>query len=245
MVPLPDLSAPATESEEDGKAKIYFLNAKCDFPFIFPDYVSITSSQLGDGNWEDNWLFKKKKSSLKAPVTSGGVGMLVPAPKEDVRAQIGDKIADEISDLSEAGSETDDSSLDLMRGGQLDPLNDRLLNKHLIGGQNTKMVLDELIDSASVISSTSPAENEPAYTETKNTHLVKTTTKTEAINTAVKKSVLSHSPPSTDTNTEPSESVILPPPISFDDGDIVADANADAVTNGTNCDNANPITGNL
>lgn len=68
------------------------------------DYLSVTSSAVGDGTWEKNWLFKKKKSALSNSVTANSVGMLVPDPKEDVRAQIGDKTADEVSDLSELGS---------------------------------------------------------------------------------------------------------------------------------------------
>ncbi|EDX15431.1 GD15352 [Drosophila simulans] len=67
MVPLPDFSASVTESEDD--------------------IGSISSGMIGDGNWEDNWLFKKKRSSA----TPSSIGMLVPAPRENVRAQIGDK----------------------------------------------------------------------------------------------------------------------------------------------------------
>ncbi|XP_017027213.1 uncharacterized protein [Drosophila kikkawai] len=145
MVPLPDFSASVTESEED--------------------IGSISSSMIGDGNWEDNWLFKKKRSS----VTPSSTGMLVPAPKENIRAQIGDKTADEVSDLSEMGSDAEDSSLDLLRSNDL---NDRLLSKHLIGGQNTKLVLDELVDRTSLTSHTLPEEHEPAFTETTNAFVV-------------------------------------------------------------------------
>lgn len=123
---------------------------------------------IADGTWEDNWLFKKKRSSA----TPSSIGMLVPAPKENVRAQIGDKTADEVSDLSEMGSDAEDSSLDLMRCNEL---NDRLLSKHLIGGQNTKLVLDELVDRTSLISHTLPEEHEPAFTETTNVLLVENT----------------------------------------------------------------------
>ncbi|XP_020806483.1 uncharacterized protein LOC110182647 isoform X14 [Drosophila serrata] len=145
MVPLPDFSASVTESEDD--------------------IGSISSSMIGDGNWEDNWLFKKKRSS----VTPSSTGMLVPAPKENIRAQIGDKTADEVSDLSEMGSDAEDSSLDLLRSNDL---NDRLLSKHLIGGQNTKLVLDELVDRTSLTSHTLPEEHEPAFTETTNAFVV-------------------------------------------------------------------------
>ncbi|XP_036332157.1 uncharacterized protein LOC118743527 isoform X2 [Rhagoletis pomonella] len=164
-VPLPDLSAAVTESEDD-------------------DHASISSSILAEGTWEDNWLFKKKRSSLTASIT-GSVGMLVPAPKDDVRAQIGDKTTDEISDLSEMGSDTDDSSSKIICA-KIDPLNDRILNKHLIGGQNTKVVLDELIETASMISNTSHSTlNEPKYTETRNEHVLEAASKVEALNPSI------------------------------------------------------------
>uniref|UniRef100_A0A6P4FJZ6 Serine-rich adhesin for platelets isoform X7 n=1 Tax=Drosophila rhopaloa TaxID=1041015 RepID=A0A6P4FJZ6_DRORH len=145
MVPLPDFSASVTESEDD--------------------IGSISSGVIGEGNWEDNWLFKKKRSSA----TPSSTGMLVPAPKENVRAQIGDKTTDEVSDLSEMGSDIEESSLDLLR---CNDLNDRLLSKHLIGGQNTKMVLDELVDRTSLTSHTLLEEHESAFTETTNEFVV-------------------------------------------------------------------------
>ncbi|XP_075167348.1 myosin-7a binding protein isoform X7 [Haematobia irritans] len=166
MVPLPDLSNIGGESEED-------------------DYMSVTSSAIGDSTWENNWLFKKKKLSGlgTGSVSTSSIGMLVPDPKEDVRAQIGDKTADEISDLSELGSDTDDSSMDLLRT-TVEPINDRLFNKHLIGGQNSKMVLDELIERSSMISNTLPMDQEDAYAETRNMN-VEAPSQNEAINTKV------------------------------------------------------------
>ncbi|XP_034654708.1 serine-rich adhesin for platelets isoform X1 [Drosophila subobscura] len=149
MVPLPDFSASVTESEDD--------------------VGSISSSMIGDGTWEDNWLFKKKRSSMQSSATPSSIGMLVPAPKEHVRAQIGDRTADEVSDLSELGSDAEDNSLDVLRGNEL---NDRLLSKHLIGGQNTKLVLDELVDRSSLVSHTLPEEHEPAFTDTTNAFVV-------------------------------------------------------------------------
>ncbi|XP_017866717.1 PREDICTED: serine-rich adhesin for platelets isoform X4 [Drosophila arizonae] len=158
MVPLPDFSASVTESEDD--------------------IMSMTSSMVGDGTWEDNWLFKKKRSTLQSSATPSSIGMLVPAPKENIRAQIGDRTADEVSDLSEIGSDAEETSLDLLRCDT--ELNDRLLSKHLIGGQNTKLVLDELVDRTSLTSNTLPAENEPAFTETTNP-LVQQPTKTSKL----------------------------------------------------------------
>jgi len=80
-----------------------------------------------------------------------------------------DKTTDEVSDLSEMGSDIEESSLDLLR---CNDLNDRLLSKHLIGGQNTKLVLDELVDRTSLTSHTLLEEHEPAFTETTNEFVV-------------------------------------------------------------------------
>lgn len=54
-------------------------------------------------SWEENWLFQKRKIQTQ----SEPVSMLVPNPSADYRALIGDKDAEDTSDLSEfsAGSE--------------------------------------------------------------------------------------------------------------------------------------------
>ncbi|XP_064544122.1 general transcriptional corepressor trfA isoform X2 [Drosophila montana] len=190
MVPLPDFSASVTESEDD--------------------VVSMSSSMVGDGTWEDNWLFKKKRSTLQSSATPSSIGMLVPAPKENVRAQIGDRTADEVSDLSEMGSDAEESSLDLLRCNEL---NDRLLSKHLIGGQNTKLVLDELVDRTSLTSNTLPAEHEPAFTETTNPLVQQPTAATASQPEEQKTSTLMAPPPpmifQDDENTEePAQTLI-------------------------------------
>ncbi|XP_054090176.1 uncharacterized protein LOC105221446 isoform X2 [Zeugodacus cucurbitae] len=146
------------------------------------DNASISSSILIEGNWEDNWLFRKKRPSITTSMT-GSIGMLIPAPKDDVRAQIGDKTTDEISDLSEMESDTDDSSLKIY--SSLDPRSDRILNKHLIGGQNTKGILDELIETASLVSNTSLPRSESNYFETMNEHVLEVASKTEAFNSCI------------------------------------------------------------
>lgn len=66
--------------------------------FVLPvDVQSVNSSNDTDATWEDNWLFKKRK--LKTENQS--IAMLVPSPTEEIKALIGDKNADETSDLSE------------------------------------------------------------------------------------------------------------------------------------------------
>lgn len=145
--------------------------------------MSVTSSAIGDGTWENNWLFRKKKINSSSSVAVNSAGMLVPDPSEDIRAQIGDKTTDEVSDLSELGSDTDDS-LDIMRT-KLEPINDRLANKHLIGGENDKIVLDELIRRSSLISNTLSAKPIDAYTDTLNENVVDAPIMSEAINNNV------------------------------------------------------------
>lgn len=68
------------------------------------DVQSVNSSTGTDGTWEDNWLFKKRK--LKTENQS--IAMLVPSPTEEIKALIGDKNADETSDLSENSDMEDD-----------------------------------------------------------------------------------------------------------------------------------------
>lgn len=51
-------------------------------------------------SWEENWLFQKRRIQSR----SEPVAMLVPKPSEDYRALIGDKDAEETSDLSDLSS---------------------------------------------------------------------------------------------------------------------------------------------
>lgn len=105
-VPLPDISGESELNEDDRD--------------------SLTSSGT-DGTWDDNWLFKKKV--LKSDATS--IAMLVPSPTEEVKALIGDKNADEVSDLSEAGTDDEDE-----QPASLDIPNILVQNKTIIGGKN-------------------------------------------------------------------------------------------------------------
>lgn len=54
--------------------------------------------------WEENWLFQRKKIATQPEP----VAMLVPNPSEDYRALIGDKDADDMSDLSEFSAQSDE-----------------------------------------------------------------------------------------------------------------------------------------
>lgn len=76
-----------------------------DFVLLSVDVQSVNSSNGTDGTWEDNWLFKKRK--LKTENQS--IAMLVPSPTEEIKTLIGDKNADETSDLSENSDAEDEN----------------------------------------------------------------------------------------------------------------------------------------
>ncbi|XP_021695423.1 uncharacterized protein LOC5566116 isoform X9 [Aedes aegypti] len=132
-VPLPDLSDTTGSGPED-------------------DVLSLKSNNT-DGTWEENWLFKKRQ--LKS--TESSIAMLVPSPTEEVKALIGDKNADEVSDLSEAGSDVEeydsDSNLKNTTTGDT-------------GSSPKKTLEDHTQDS--LISINSIASNEPVLSEAKN-----------------------------------------------------------------------------
>lgn len=74
--------------------------------------------------------------------------MLVPSPTEDVKALIGDKNADEVSDLSEAEGDADadasSESSDDERNDATDVPNVLIQNKSIIGGKNN---LTDFVDA--------------------------------------------------------------------------------------------------
>lgn len=136
QIPLPDLESdeyPASEEDE-----------------VEEEFDSLNS---------DNWLLKKKKFGHDVP----SVGMLVPAPKEDIRALIGDKTADEISDLSDNDTSEDDFNND-----ELVFSNHRIQSDSLISGKHTAGLIDHLIDGSSLISVTSLNEGESELVDIKN-----------------------------------------------------------------------------
>uniref|UniRef100_A0A6B2EAS7 Putative conserved secreted protein n=1 Tax=Phlebotomus kandelakii TaxID=1109342 RepID=A0A6B2EAS7_9DIPT len=114
-VPLPDLSAASSESTAE-------------------DVSEVASTAGTEGTWEENWLFKKRK--VKTETNSTAIGMLVPSPTEEVKALIGDKNVDEVSDLSEAGSDAEEDTQDR-------PAAKLLESKTIIGGKNDLISLEE------------------------------------------------------------------------------------------------------
>ncbi|XP_043490529.1 uncharacterized protein LOC122516629 isoform X1 [Polistes fuscatus] len=59
-------------------------------------------------SWEENWLFQKKR----VPIQSDPVAMLVPSSSADFKALIGDKDAEDTSDLSECSSAQSDEEIE-------------------------------------------------------------------------------------------------------------------------------------
>lgn len=60
-------------------------------------------------SWEDNWLFQKKKSARSQP---DAVAMLVPSSNTCYKALIGDRDAEDTSDLSECSSTRSDEEIE-------------------------------------------------------------------------------------------------------------------------------------
>ncbi|XP_011635110.1 uncharacterized protein LOC105425850 isoform X1 [Pogonomyrmex barbatus] len=60
-------------------------------------------------SWEDNWLFQKRKTSRSQP---DAVAMLVPSSNADYKALIGDRDAEDTSDLSECSSTKSDEEIE-------------------------------------------------------------------------------------------------------------------------------------
>lgn len=179
----------------------------------FLELQSINSNGT-ESTWEENWLFKTRKLKTD-PQTP--IAMLVPSPMDEVKAQIGDKNADETSDLSE----NSDTELE----NEMKQKDRKLKSKKLILGsfdeppaaepnKADKSSLEDILAPASLISTNSFSSHSevpvnPSITEAKNNLLLMddgfTTTKPEkplieittwenatmVMNTLIKKSEIS------------------------------------------------------
>ncbi|XP_062552207.1 uncharacterized protein LOC134217459 isoform X1 [Armigeres subalbatus] len=146
-VPLPDLSDTTGSGPED-------------------DVLSLKSNAT-DGTWEENWLFKKRQ--LKS--TESSIAMLVPSPTEEVKALIGDKNADEVSDLSEAGSDVEEYDSD-------SNIKNTTTTETNSSPKRAENSIDSIIQD-SLISINSIASNEPLLSEAKNDLLLEEQTMPE------------------------------------------------------------------
>ncbi|XP_063981700.1 uncharacterized protein M7bp isoform X3 [Diachasmimorpha longicaudata] len=122
---IEEVTTTYTSDEEPRNVKanvLHFRNAKrVPFPEFGMDIVdpSHDSSEESEDDacvsvdhitpletWEQNWLFQRKKIAAQPEP----VAMLVPNPSEDYRALIGDKDADDMSDLSEFSAQSDEEA---------------------------------------------------------------------------------------------------------------------------------------
>ncbi|XP_076762747.1 uncharacterized protein LOC143430385 isoform X2 [Xylocopa sonorina] len=97
-VPFPELGMDVIDlwqESEDSQDEL-------DITKIHIDMVSPVES------WEENWLFQKKRVQTQADP----VAMLVPNPSADFKALIGDKDAEDTSDLSECSSAQSDEEIE-------------------------------------------------------------------------------------------------------------------------------------
>lgn len=89
------------------------------------DDVSGSNLQAVDGTWEENWLFQKKKIKT---IQSVPVPMLVPNSNTEYRALIGDRDADDTTDLSDNASDSEEQA------EYKSDMHRVLESKHVIGG---------------------------------------------------------------------------------------------------------------
>uniref|UniRef100_A0A2M3YZN3 FYVE-type zinc finger domain-containing protein n=1 Tax=Anopheles braziliensis TaxID=58242 RepID=A0A2M3YZN3_9DIPT len=135
------------------------------------DDLQSLKSNATDGTWEENWLFRKRQ--LKT--TESSIAMLVPSPTEEVKALIGDKNADEISDLSEAGSdceagyESDGKGHDSSPAGPSKESTSEAISSSSKANDDS---LDEQLPPDSLVSVNSLPGNEALLSEAKNSQLL-------------------------------------------------------------------------
>nr|XP_050854692.1 myb-like protein X isoform X6 [Vespula vulgaris] len=98
-VPFPELGMdiidPSQESSDESQDEEYVSTVHVDLISPFQ-------------SWEENWLFQKKR----VPIQSDPVAMLVPSSSADFKALIGDKDAEDTSDLSECSSAQSDEEIE-------------------------------------------------------------------------------------------------------------------------------------
>ncbi|KAL4713883.1 hypothetical protein ACJJTC_015537 [Scirpophaga incertulas] len=124
---------------EFGRDIVHQDNTDRDF-----DEVSGSDIQAVDGTWEENWLFQKKKIKT---IQSVPVPMLVPNSNAEYRALIGDRDADDTTDLSDNASDQEDQDHDYKSN-----IKNVLDSKHVIGGKSKiEEILDFEPDSLTII----------------------------------------------------------------------------------------------
>lgn len=91
---------------------LIFITIACQESEDSQDDPDTTTTHIGlvspIESWEENWLFQKKRVQSQADP----VAMLVPNPSADFKALIGDKDAEDTSDLSECSSAQSDEEIE-------------------------------------------------------------------------------------------------------------------------------------
>lgn len=145
---------------------------ECDSDGIDEAFQSIyAASRVND----DNWSLKRRTDDGESIITSSmtPIAMLVPAPADDVCAQIGDRNADETSDLSEADGSDFDDSLEAEESKSADPSRSpRALEcTKASRGERAESQRNDLVDllqPGSLVSEQSLNSQSPAISEAKN-----------------------------------------------------------------------------
>lgn len=162
-------SLPTSPTSDEEYLSDYIQNHRVPLPEFGSDdvsadgqlnevFTSIGSNGTAEKDWQENWLFKKTESNLIDELTNpiAHIGMLVPSPTEDVKAQIGDQTTDEVSDLSEAGSDVENELSDnepdsLPSGFQADSLVSQTSSSGPIQEATNKHVLLQETEAHQVI----------------------------------------------------------------------------------------------
>lgn len=156
-IQLPDLEETSADSDD-----------------IEEEFQSIYSAATqDDSSWAENWMLRSRNQrdgSPAAKAISPPVGMLVPSPTHDIKTQIGDQNADEISDLSEAGSEDESDNYERP---SIDVPHVLVNSKIRIGGKNEAARLEhDMFEVASLVSDSSLTRQSPIISEAKNEYLL-------------------------------------------------------------------------
>ncbi|XP_011134914.1 uncharacterized protein LOC105180520 isoform X2 [Harpegnathos saltator] len=101
--PPRELPSPSSSSSGSGRNESSGMTTKYRVTDHTMDLVSPIES------WQDNWLFQKKRSARSQP---DAVAMLVPSSNTCYKALIGDRDAEDTSDLSECSSTRSDEEIE-------------------------------------------------------------------------------------------------------------------------------------
>lgn len=156
---LPELAETSADSDEIEE----------EFQSIYTATANAEADADADDSWSENWTLKRRNIRDAGRKTmSPPIGMLVPSPTHDVKTQIGDQNADEISDLSEAGSDAESDGEENSHAS-IDLPHILVEGKSKIGGRNDVARLEyDLLEVASLVSESSLTHQSTDISEAKN-----------------------------------------------------------------------------